>query len=62
MSLSNSNNLDVLVLCGGRGERLRPITKKIPKPMVEIKGKPILHYIVVLTYRYSDPTVCCLVK
>jgi glucose-1-phosphate cytidylyltransferase len=45
MSLSNPNNLDVLVLCGGRGERLRPITKKIPKPMVEIKGKPILYYI-----------------
>jgi len=45
MSLSNLNNLDVLVLCGGKGKRLRPITNKIPKPMVKIKNKPILHYI-----------------
>jgi glucose-1-phosphate cytidylyltransferase len=46
------NNLDVLILCGGKGERLKPITKKIPKPMVEIKGKPILSYI--LNYLQSQ--------
>ena len=45
MSLSNSNNLDVLVLCGGRGERLRPITKKIPKPMVLVAKKPFLEHL-----------------
>jgi glucose-1-phosphate cytidylyltransferase len=40
------NNLDVIVLCGGKGQRLRPITESVPKPMVEIKGKPILSYII----------------
>ena len=31
-----------LVLAGGRGERLRPLTDTTPKPMVPLLGKPIL--------------------
>ena len=31
-----------LVLAGGRGERLWPLTQDRPKPMVEVGGRPIL--------------------
>ena len=31
-----------LVLAGGRGERLRPLTDNLPKPMVPLHDKPIL--------------------
>ena len=31
-----------LILAGGRGERLRPLTDTLPKPMVPVVGKPIL--------------------
>ena len=31
-----------LILAGGRGERLRPLTDTLPKPMVPVSGKPIL--------------------
>ena len=34
-----------LVLCGGQGERLRPLTEELPKPLVPIRGKPILSYL-----------------
>ena len=35
-----------VVMAGGRGERLRPITDSIPKPMVKVAGRPILERIV----------------
>jgi glucose-1-phosphate cytidylyltransferase len=37
--------MNTIILCGGKGERLKPITLKIPKPMVPVKGNPILWYI-----------------
>lgn len=35
-----------VVMAGGRGERLRPITDHIPKPMIKVAGRPILERIV----------------
>lgn len=37
-----------VVLVGGKGERLRPFTENIPKPMVEVCGKPFLEYLLFL--------------
>ena len=36
--------MQAIIVAGGRGERLRPITDKIPKPMVEVGGKTILEH------------------
>ena len=41
-----NNNLSSIILCGGKGLRLRPITKDIPKPLVRINNKPMLYYII----------------
>jgi glucose-1-phosphate cytidylyltransferase len=35
----------VAILCGGRGTRLQEHTQSIPKPMVEIGGRPILWHV-----------------
>jgi histidinol-phosphate phosphatase family protein len=33
-----------VILAGGRGERLKPITDTTPKPMIILNGKPFLEY------------------
>lgn len=35
-----------VILAGGRGERLRPLTDTMPKPMVPFQGRPFLEYLV----------------
>ena len=35
-----------VVLAAGRGTRMRELTVDLPKPMIEVRGKPVLQYIV----------------
>ena len=39
-----SNNVDVVIMAGGLGTRISSINNKVPKPMIEINGYPILYY------------------
>ena len=47
------NEISVLILCGGAGQRLRPLTKTIPKPLIKIKNKSILEYIINHFFKYK---------
>ena len=38
---SPKSNIAV-IMAGGKGTRLRPITERLPKPMVEVAGRPML--------------------
>ena len=40
------NNIPVVIMAGGKGSRLDPFTKILPKPLVPIKDKPIIEHIV----------------
>jgi len=41
-----STTSEVVILCGGRGTRLQEHTREIPKPLVEIGGRPILWHVI----------------
>ena len=36
----------ILIMAGGKGSRLLPFTKKVPKPLVKLSDKPILYFII----------------
>ena len=38
--------MQVVILAGGLGTRLRPLTEVVPKPMVPVNGRPFLEYII----------------
>lgn len=41
-----SDDCSVLIMAGGFGKRLKPLTDKIPKPMINVGGKPILENLI----------------
>ena len=51
--------IDAVLMAGGKGERLRPLTDKTPKPLLEMNGKPIIDYCVdhILSYGIRNISV-----
>jgi glucose-1-phosphate cytidylyltransferase len=54
-------NFDVIILCGGKGERLRPLTINTPKPLTKIKNKPFLFYLIqfFLRKKFNNIIIAC---
>ena len=44
------SDIPVVILAGGYGSRLSEKTNLLPKPMIEVGGKPILHHIIKRTH------------
>ena len=46
IAMSGSVPEVALILAGGKGTRLRPITYRMPKPLVRVNGKPVIAHII----------------
>ncbi len=51
--------IDAVLMAGGKGERLRPLTEKTPKPLLEMDGKAIIDFIVehIISYGIKNISV-----
>lgn len=45
--------MKAVILAGGRGERLKPITQSVQKVMVKVKGRPVLEHNLVHLQKYG---------
>jgi len=55
-----STELTAILLCGGKGERLRPFTESLPKALVPLNGQPLIQHLLkyLQTYGVSRFAVC----
>ena len=45
--------MKAMILAAGKGERLRPLTDSVPKPMIPVSQRPILEHVVRLLVRHG---------
>lgn len=45
--------MKAVIITGGKGERLRPITYEIPKALLPVHGRPLIDHIIDLYFKYN---------
>ena len=45
--------MQAIILAGGKGTRLRPLTQEMPKPMIPVLNKPLMEYSIDLLKKYN---------
>ena len=56
------SNYKAVILAGGKGTRLYPITYEIPKPLLPVKKKPIINYLVNLFLEQGIKDIAVLIN
>ncbi len=53
MNINFNKKLDLIILAGGKGSRIKNFTRLIPKPLIRFNNKPILKYIINYFSRFN---------
>lgn len=58
--LIRNTSIDVIILCGGLGTRLKPLFPNVPKTLVKIRNKPFLDILLenIISYRFRNIVLC----
>ena len=51
--IAKAASMPAVILAGGRGERMRPLTDTLPKPMLPVAGKPVIEWQLELLRRHG---------
>lgn len=62
MEKPNLSNYKAIILAGGKGTRLYPVTKEIPKPLLPVRKKPIINYLVDLFYSQGIKDIAVIIN
>lgn len=61
-NMMNSVILKAVILAGGKGTRLYPISREIPKPLLPVQRKPIINYLVDLFWNQGVKKIAILIN
>lgn len=50
--------MKAIIMAGGEGKRLKPITGSTPKPLVPLCGRPVMEHIILLLRRHGITDIC----
>lgn len=54
--------MNAVILAGGEGTRLRPLTYEVPKPLIPVQGKPVIQYLVENFYAKGIKKIFIIIK
>lgn len=50
--------MKAIIMAGGEGKRLKPVSGDTPKPLVPLCGRPVMEHIVLLLKKHGITDIC----
>lgn len=54
--------MKAIIMAGGEGKRLKPVTGDTPKPLAQLCGRPVMEHIILLLKRHGITDICAALK